>query len=180
VAAGLVVSLAVAAWAIDGPATASLVVLISVAVSLVLMHGLVARDDRSSPGTSDAAGLDGQDGLSDPAGRLGLEQIRLTHSFTGFWRTEGDLTSATKSLGGWDHGTRPRVANLLAARLAERHGIIMEHDPEAAKRLLLGAGSRHDLWYWVDPYRQSPPDAGSRPGIPPNVLAALIERLEQL
>jgi hypothetical protein len=43
-----------------------------------------------------------------------------------------------------------------------------------------GTAGRSDLWAWIDPQRQAPPDAGSRPGIPPRVLAALIDRLERL
>jgi hypothetical protein len=170
VAACLVLSVAAAAWAIDGPAAASLVVVISVAASLVLLHALVPGD---KPGT--AAG----DAAVRPSDLLGPQQNRLSHSFTGFWRTQSDLTSATRSLGAWDYGTRIRLANLLAARLAERHGISMTQHPEAARQLL-NAGSRHDLWYWIDPQRPTPPDAGTRTGIPPRVLAALIQRLERL
>ena len=51
-------------------------------------------------------------------------------------------------------------------------------DPDAARRLLLG--SRHDLWRWIDPSQPEPAEAGSQPGIPPRVLAALIDRLEKL
>jgi hypothetical protein len=178
VAAGLIVILSAAAWAIDGPTTASVVVLASVAISLILLRGLVVHED--PPGEYDPESLPAPRQAPDDPGALGLEQIRLSHTFTSFWRTQSDLTSATKSLSAWDYGARTRLTNLLAARLAERHGITMAHEPAAAKRLLLGEDDRHDLWFWIDPRRPSPPDASSRPGIPPAALAALIERLEQL
>jgi hypothetical protein len=176
VAAGLILILSAAAWAIDGPATASVVVLVSVAISLVVLRALVVRED--PPGDHDPESLPAQE-APDVPGPLGLEQIRLSHTFTNFWRTQSDLTSATKSLSAWDYGTRPRLTNLLAARLAEHHGVNLAHEPLAARRLLLGAGD-DDLWFWIDPRRPSPEDASSRPGISPGALAALIERLEQL
>jgi hypothetical protein len=106
------------------------------------------------------------------------QELGPSQSFTGFWRTRSDLLDATKSLSAWDYGLRPRLTNLLAARLSERHGISLADDPQAARNLF--RGTRHDLWHWIDPARPTPPDAGSQPGIPPNVLAALIDRLEKL
>lgn len=161
VAAMLVLALAMAAWALDGPAAAAVVVLVSVALSLVLLRALIDRDEQPPPPEASY-------------------ELGPTQSFRGFWRTQADLTDATRSLSAWDYGARPRLVNLLAARLSERHGISLADDPEGAKRLLLQTQSQPDLWYWVDPQRPTPPDAGSRPGIPPNVLAALIARLEQL
>ncbi len=177
VAAGLLLSLSAAAWAFDGPTAASLVVLISVAASLVLLRSLVAREN--PPGDRDTEPPPAGEAPDIP-GPLGLEQIRLSHTFTGFWRTQSDLTTGTRSLSAWDYGTRPRLTNLLAARLAERHGINLAHEPLAARRLLFGADDRDDLWFWIDPRRPSPEDASSKPGISPGALAALIERLEQL
>jgi hypothetical protein len=177
VAIGLILLLTAAAWVIGGPTIASVVVLVSVAASLVLLRALLIGDDR--PDEHDAQPPPGL-AMPDDSSSLGVEQIRLSHSFTSFWRTQSDLSSATKSLSSWDYGTRPRLTNLLAARLAEHHGINLAHEPLAARRLLLGPDDRDDLWYWIDPRRPSPPDASSQPGIPPGALAALIERLEKL
>lgn len=177
VAIGLILSLTAAAWVIEGPVVASAVVLVSAASSLVLLRGLLIGDDQPDEhGARSPPGLAAPDGSNPP----GLEQIRLSHTFTSFWRTQSDLGTATKSLSAWDYGTRPRLTNLLAARLAEHHGINLAHEPLAARRLLLGDDDRDDLWYWIDPRRPSPEDAGSRPGIPPGALAALIDRLEKL
>lgn len=164
VAAGLVAALAAAGYALDGAAAAGLVVIIAAAASIVVLRWLVRPDE-------------------EPSGPAEPYQVDPVQSFVGFWRTRADLADASRTLTAWEYGPRRRLQNLLAARLAERHGISLAGDPEAARRLLLGAGryaGRHDLWYWIDPQRPIPADAESRPGIPPNVLAALIDRLEQL
>ena len=66
-----------------------------------------------------------------------------SRSFFGFWRTRSDLIDATTSLSAWDVALRPRLVNLFAARLSERHGISLAADPEAARRVLTaGAAGR--------------------------------------
>ena len=159
VAGLLAVVLTAAGWALDGPVAAGFVLLIGTAVSLVVLHALI--EPHQEPPEPDAP----------PELGPGL-------SFIGVWRTRSDLVDATKSLSAWEYRLRPRLTNLLAARLSERHGISLTDDPQAAAGLL--RGTRHDLWSWLDPSRSAPPDADSRPGIPPNVLAALIDRLEKL
>ncbi len=175
VAGLLVVAVTAAAWALEGPAVASFTALAYAALSLVALRALIEPHERpQSPHLS--------------------HELGPSRSFLGFWRTRSDLVDATTSLSAWDNALRPRLTNLLAARLSERHGISLTDDPEAARRVLTGgtAGApgktggtartagRSDLWTWIDPQRQTPPDAGSRPGIPPRVLAALIDRLERL
>lgn len=159
VAAGMVVSLATAAWALDGPGASGLVLIVCAGASLVVLRTLIGPAEEPPP--------------PEPPYAQGPTQL-----FAGFWRIQASLTDATKSRLAWDQEARPRLANLLAARLAERHGVSLADDPQSARRLL--AGSRHDLWYWIDPARPTPPDASTQPGIPPNVLAALIDQLEQL
>ncbi len=158
----LVIALSVAAWVLEGPAAAGFAAVASATLSLVALRGLIERDEPATmPQWSHEAGP--------------------SRSFFGFWRTRSDLIDATTSLSAWDVALRPRLVNLFAARLSERHGISLASDPEAAKRVLAeGAASRADLWTWIDPQRQTPPGAGSQPGIPPAVLAALIDRLERL
>ena len=160
VIAGLLsTALTIAAWAFSGPTLAAVVLLAAVAVAMVAMRALVERDEpRPAPELPDETGP--------------------SRTVIGFWRTRSDLEDATRSLSAWHYGLRPRLINLLAARLAERHGISLADDPQAARRLL--TGSRYDLWHWIDPSQPEPPDAGARPGIPPRALAALIDRLEKL
>jgi hypothetical protein len=171
VAALLIITLTAAAWMIDGAPAAGLVLLICVAVSLIALRAVIEPHEEPA----------------EPPNSLDLGPPR---SFVGYWRTRSDLQAATRSLSGWDRDLRPRLTNLLAARLAERHGISLADEPDAARQLLeAGRSGRHDLWTWIAPLpaaaptgedASSPQDAGSRPGIPPDVLAALIDRLERL
>ena len=108
-------------------------------------------------------------------------------SFAGFWRKRTGLEDGTKSMASYDNGLRLTLQHLLAARLAERHGISLRDDPDLARQVLC-QGQRDDgLWYWVDPSRPSissadlPGDQAARQrGIPPRTLARLIDRLERL
>jgi hypothetical protein len=79
----------------------------------------------------------------------------------------------------YDAELRGTLQRLLAARLAERHGISLHDDPDGARRLLCPTPRDQRLWYWVDPARP-PATAGKQSGIPPRTLARLIDRLEQL
>lgn len=155
----LATALTVAAWAFSGPTLAVFVLLAAVAAAMVALRALVERDQRPPP--------------PEPADETGPSR-----TVVGFWRTRSDLEDATRSLSAWHYGLRPRLTNLFAARLSERHGISLADDPEGARRLLLG--SRHDLWRWIDPAQPEPSDAGGRSGIPQRALAALIDRLEKL
>lgn len=112
---------------------------------------------------------------------------RAPASFAGFWRKRAGLEDGTKSMASYDNGLRLTLQHLLAARLAERHGISLRDDPDLARQVLC-QGQRDDgLWYWVDPGRPSinsadlPGDQAARQrGIPPRTLARLIDRLERL
>ena len=46
---------------------------------------------------------------------------------------------------------RPVLEHLLAARLAERHGVHLYQNPDAARRLLCRRPRDADLWPWIDP-----------------------------
>jgi hypothetical protein len=100
-------------------------------------------------------------------------------SFLGFWRKRAIVHDATTSMVSYDTELRPTLQHLLAARLAERHGVSLYADPAAARRLVL-PGSRDDvLWYWLDPARPAETEQ-QRAGIPPRTLAAILDRLERL
>lgn len=160
VAIALVATVTAATWVLAGAKIAGLVVLGCGAAALAVLRVLLA-----------------------PAAEPEIAPVQFSHgpptSFSGLWRAQADLADATRSLAAWHFGIRPRLQNLLAARLAERHGISLAADPDAARRVL-NSGTRHDLWSWMDPRRPLPPDPSSQPGIPPGLLAALIDRLEQL
>jgi hypothetical protein len=162
VAAGLVIALAVAAWILFGAATSSIVVLWCAGVSLALLRTLIKRP-------------------VPPEDETQTKHDAPSTSFAGFWRMQTDIASAMASLSAWDNNSRRRMQNLLAARLAERHDINLAADPQAARAAFIGdRSSRAELWFWIDPQRQTPDDASSRRGIPHQVLSALIHRLEQL
>jgi hypothetical protein len=166
VAAGLVLALSAAAWVLAGPATAGVVAVACAALALLGLRALLPRRE-------------------PPESQPDTYQDIPASTFAGFWRTQSDLSDATSAMSAWDLTTRRRLQNLLAARLAERHGISLADDPEAARAVFLGnrpqgRSTRTDLWFWIDPARPTPPDAMNKPGIPPRVLAALIQRLEQL
>ena len=103
--------------------------------------------------------------------------------------------SAIASRGFYQGELRPVLEHLLAARLAERHGVHLYQDPDAARRLLCRRPRDADLWPWIEPTPEIPEGAqapeGARPraraskastepGIPRRTLARLIDRLERL
>jgi hypothetical protein len=99
------------------------------------------------------------------------------------------VQSSYDSLSFYQAELRPVLEHLLAARLAERHGVNLYDDREAARRLLCRTSRDADLWEWVDPAWR-PPDTGrgggpgrgasTERGIPRRTLTRLIDRLERL
>ena len=91
----------------------------------------------------------------------------------------------TRERGGYERGLRRELTRLAAARMAERHGVNLYRNPQAAARLI---GT--DLWPLVDPVAPKTTDAGSgtgagRPGtrppeVPIRAVAELIDRLERM
>ena len=100
-------------------------------------------------------------------------------SIAGFWRKRGMVKDATANMASYEHELRLTLQHLLAARLAERHGVSLYDEPDAARRILLAGTRDKKLWYWLDPERAAAPDQG-RAGIPPRTLAAILDRLEHL
>ena len=77
---------------------------------------------------------------------------------------------------------RPVLEHILAARLADGHGVNLYTEPEAARRAFCRTRADESLWPWVDPGQAINPDERARQqrGIPRHTLARLITRLEQL
>lgn len=111
--------------------------------------------------------------------REALPYGQPTTSFLGIWRKHVTLRDATASMTSYDAELRPALQHLLAARLAQRHGVSLYADPAAARRLLLPGPHDAALWFWLDPGRRAETDP-ERPGIPPRSLAAILDRLERL
>ncbi|MER8114761.1 hypothetical protein [Streptomyces sp. NPDC094031] len=101
------------------------------------------------------------------------KRVRLLGSHApalGGWRRIVAKTLADDSEAHLRTVMRPQLQRLFAARLAERHGVLMHRDPRRA-RALVGA----ELWPWIDPGANAP-----RPTLPEPVLRSLLDRLEAL
>ena len=98
------------------------------------------------------------------------------------WRVV--VQAASESLSFYQAELRPVLEHLLAARLAERHGVHLYDDPEAARRLLCLTSRDADLWRWIDPATRPPSITGrgatTERGIPRRTLTRLVDRLERL
>jgi hypothetical protein len=102
-------------------------------------------------------------------------------SITGFSQQRFVVASGIDSRPFWEADLRPVLEHLLAARLAERHGLNLYTDTAAAKRAFVRSARDEALWRWIDPAQARGGDPpGSSPGIPRRTLARLIDRLENL
>jgi hypothetical protein len=153
--------LAGAAYAFAGT-TAAVLTLTGAAVAVLAGLRLLTPGDEVAPPPAEALAGRGQ-----------------TTTFTRFWRRHSAVQAGTGSLAAYDFELRGTLQHLLAAGLAERHGISLYDEPEAARALLARGGSDR-LWFWLDPGREAVTDQGQAAGIPPRTLAAIIDRLEHL
>ena len=82
----------------------------------------------------------------------------------------------------YESDLRPVLEHVLAARLAEGHGVNLYTEPEAARRAFCRTLADESVWPWIDPAQTVSADERSRlrRGIPRQTLARLITRLEQL
>jgi hypothetical protein len=82
----------------------------------------------------------------------------------------------------YESDLRPVLEHILAARLAEGHGVNLYTEPEAARRAFCRTRADESLWPWIDPVQAVNGDERSRlrHGVPRLTLARLITRLEQL
>jgi len=162
IAALLVAAVSLAGYAFAGPGAPAAVLIFACGIALVLLRGMATSEPDPPHADSD----------------MGAEHA--PSSFSGFFRKRTGLVAATASLAGFDLELRGTLQRLLAARLAERHGISLDQDPEAARRALFPGGAGGDLWFWLDPARPAAASTDEQPGIRPRMLATLIERLERL
>jgi hypothetical protein len=79
---------------------------------------------------------------------------------------------------------RPALEHLLAARLAEHHGINLYAEPSRARAAFCRTAADESLWRWIDPAQAVPMDVRAATtqggGIPRRTLARLVYRLEHL
>jgi hypothetical protein len=162
--AGVVVfAAAVAGYATAGWAGLTVVAVVTAAGVMVLVRALLPQ---LTPDTAKKA-------RRKPQAR----------TVTGYSHRRFVVRNAMNSQHYYDTQLRPVLEHLLAARLAERHGVHLYQDPDAARRLLCRNPRDAGLWRWIDPAGRpeaSPQSGPERHGIPRHALARLIDRLEQL
>ena len=165
VTAGVAVAVtAVAAYAVAGWAGMAVVAVVTAAGVMVLLRFLLPQ-------------------LTPDAARKARERPR-PRMLTGFSHRRFMVNNAMTSQNYYETELRPVLEHLLAARLAERHGIHLYQDPDAARRLLCRNPRDAGLWRWIDPtpkgIRPQTRESQERRGIPRHTLARLIDRLEKL
>ena len=168
-AAVAVTAAALAGYAMAGWAGLTVVAIATAAAAMVLLRGLLPQ-------------------LTPDAAKKAAEKPR-SPALTGYSRRRFIVRSAVTSDNSYDTELRPVLEHLLAARLAERHGVNLYTDPDAARRLLCRSPRDAALWDWIGPVTRTgpatPADASPR-GRPPSrkiprhTLARLIDRLERL
>ena len=118
--------------------------------------------------------------LTPDAAKKAREKPRA-RMLTGYSHRRFVVRNAMRSRHYYDIELRPVLEHLLAARLAERHGVHLYQDPDAARRLLCRNPRDAGLWRWIDPrVRPQTRESQERRGIPRHTLARLIDRLEKL
>jgi hypothetical protein len=105
------------------------------------------------------------------ADRRGEQAVRATE-FPTYLKISSDLGWAPVSRWHYDHGTRPLLARLLEAALAEGQRVDVSADPARARRL---AGE--EVWRLVAPGQHHDSNA---PGVDLRTLGQITDRLEQL
>ena len=169
IAAVAVAAAAVAGYALAGPMAVALVAMVSGIAGLILLRYLVPP----APPAAHGEDLSGPDPAVPPP---------VLSTFTGTWRRQSRLADAQASRPAYEAGLRPQLEHLLASRLAERRGISLYDDPDAARDAFTGGQPGYDvLWTWIDPARAAVTGkAVDLPGIPFRTLARIIDRLERL
>jgi hypothetical protein len=166
IAAVAVVAAAVAGYAMAGWAGLSVVMIATTAIAMGVLRALLPQ-------------------LTPDEAKKAREK-KQARPLSGYSRRRFMVYSAVTSHGVYDSELRPVLEHLLAARLAERHGVHLYQDPAAARRLLCRSPRDARLWQWIDPgpestRPQAPPRINrDRRGIPRRTLARLIDRLEKL
>jgi hypothetical protein len=163
IAAVLVMVTAVAGYVMAGWAGLSVVAVVTAAAAMVVLRALLPQ---LTPDETKKA-------REKPTAR----------TLSGYSHRRFVVQTAMTSQGFYNSELRPVLEHLLAARLAERHGVHLYQDPDAARKLLCHSPRDADLWPWIDPTtrpKTSGRDAAEQRGIPGRTLARLIDRLEQL
>jgi len=109
----------------------------------------------------------------------GKQQAR---TISGYPQRRFVVSSSLVSRAMYESDLRPVLEHILAAKLAENHGINVYTEPASARRAFCRTRADELAWPWIDPAQTLDSDdrARERHGVPRRVLARLIDRLEQL
>ena len=162
-AAVLVAAACVAGYAMAGWAGLAAVVTVAAAVALAVLRALLPKLPPEAARTA----------RKKPAAR----------ALSGYAQRRYVVETGMSSLAAYHGELRPVLEHLLAARLAQRHGVHLYQDPAAARALLCRDPCDAELWAWIDPAtrpKESKRGQAEQSGIPRRTLARLIDRLETL
>jgi hypothetical protein len=162
IAAIAVVVAALAGAAVSGWPGVAVVAAAATVLALIAARGTVPR---SSAQTSRRAKVKPQ-----------------ARSISGYGQRRFVVATSLTSRGLYEADLRPDLEHILAARLAERHGVNLYTEPEAARKAFCRTRADESLWPWIDPAQALNTDDRhrQRQGVPRRTLARLITRLEQL
>jgi hypothetical protein len=152
-----------AAYAMAGWAGLSAVIVAAAAVALAVLRSLLPR-------------------LVPERARTARKKPNA-RALTAYAQRRLVLETAMKSMASYNGELRPALERLLAARLAQRHGVRLYEEPTAARALLCPDPRDADLWAWISPAtrpKESLRSQAEQSGIPRRTLARLIDRLESL
>jgi hypothetical protein len=162
IAAIVVATAAIAGGAVAGWPGVATVAIAAAVLSMVVLRGLAPRSAAQS------------------VRRTAEKQV--ARAITGYAARRSVVAASLSSRLYYESDLRPVLEHLLAARLAERHGINLYQDPAGARRAFCRGRGDAALWSWVDPAQALGVEdrAMQKYGIPRRTLARLINRLEQL
>jgi hypothetical protein len=160
----IIAAVAVAATALAGAAVAgwpgAVMVAVAAAVgALVVLRGLAPR-------------------AAEQSVRMAREK-QGARPISGYTQRRFLVASGLSNQAFYKTDLRPVLEHLLAARLAERHGINLYTEPGAAQTAFCRTRGDAALWRWIDPAASESINGQGR-GIPRRTLVRLIDRLEQL
>jgi hypothetical protein len=157
IAGAAYVATAAAAYAVAGAGGLAAVSIVAAALAVAAIRALL-------PGR-------------EPEAARTLQDKPVAQAISGYSRRRWAVAHARDTSQFYEHELRPALEHVLAARLAEHHGVNLYHEPARAREVVNDAA----VWYWIDP-AEAQAEARQRraAGIPPRTLARLIHRLEQL
>jgi len=111
-----------------------------------------------------------------------LQDKQRTRAISGYAQRRFVVLSSLASRAAYESDLRPALEHVLAARLADKHGVNLYTEPDRARHVFCRTTADARLWPWIDPGQVLDAQQRAVPGhaISSRILARLITRLEQL